>query len=91
MDRKDEWNHFLMNLRNKSWEEFRETREFAYRRQRREYLDGLLEDNLTEDQKNMVDEVIWELEVADEHEGNELYEQGMRDCVWMLKTLGVLS
>lgn len=91
MERYKEWDEFIMRLRLRHWEESKKTREYDYRRQREEELDGLLEDNLSKEEKDLVDSVIWELGLAAEHEGAELYTQGMRDCVWMLRTLGVLE
>ena len=38
----------------------------------------------------MVDEVLFELGVAAEREAELLYRQGLKDCVWLLKNLGVL-
>lgn len=38
-----------------------------------------------------MDEVISELGLAAEHEMELLYQQGLKDCVWLLKILGVLS
>ena len=69
MTRQEEWNEFLMRLRLRYWEEAKKTREYEYRKQREEELEGLL---------------------AADRAGENLYAQGMRDCVWMLKALGVL-
>lgn len=91
MTKYKEWNEFIMRLRLQHWEEFKKTREYDYRKQREEALEGLLEDNLNQEEKDLVDSVIWELGKAADQDGADLYIQGMRDCVWMLKTLGVLA
>lgn len=91
MTRREEWDVFLSRLRLRAWEEFQKTREYACRKQREEELEQILEDNLSENQKHIVDEVLWELGLAADHEGKDFYAQGMRDCVWMLRTLGVLA
>ena len=91
MTRHEEWNEFIMRLRLRHLEELKQTREYEYRKRWEEELDALLADNLTEEDKDLADSVIWELGLAAEHEGADLYVQGIRDCVWMLKTIGVLA
>ena len=46
--------------------------------------------NLTIDEKIMVDEVLFELGMAKDHESQRLYEQGMKDCVMILRKLRVI-
>lgn len=91
MTRPEEWDEFLLRLRLRHWEEFKKTREYEDRKQREEELERLLADNLSEAEKGMVDDVLWEQGMMAEREGADLYVQGMRDCVWMLKTIGVLA
>lgn len=91
MTRPEEWDEFLSRLRLRYWEEFKKTREYDDRKQREQELEGLLADNLSGVEKAMVDDVLWEQGMMAEREGADLYVQGMRDCVWMLKTLGVLA
>ena len=91
MTRPEEWDEFLSRLRLRHWEEFKKTREYEDRKQRQEELEGLLADNLSKDEKEMVDDVLWEQGLMAEREGAELYVQGIRDCVWMLKSIGVLA
>lgn len=54
-------------------------------------MDEMLTTNLTHGGKEMVDEVLHELDLASERETALRYRQGMRDCVWLLKRLGVLA
>ena len=51
----------------------------------------MLTTNLTKDEKDMVEEVLFEFGLAAEHETELLYQQGLKDCVWLLKNLGVLA
>ena len=51
----------------------------------------MLTTNLTKEEKVMVEEVLFELGVAADHESESLYQQGLKDCVWLLKNLGVLA
>lgn len=55
------------------------------------HIDEMPITNLTADEKDMVDGVLFELGVAAEHETGILYRQGLKDCVWILKSLGVLA
>ncbi len=91
MSRPEEWDEFLLRLRLRHWEEFKKTREYEDRKQRQEELEGLLADNLSDVEKAMVEDVLWEQGLMAEREGADLYVQGIRDCVWMLKTIGVLA
>ena len=91
MTRPEEWDEFLSRLRLRPLEEFKKTREYEDRKQREEELEGLLADNLSDVEKAMVEDVLWEQGMMAEREGADLYVQGIRDCVWMLKTIGVLA
>ena len=50
-----------------------------------------LEHKLTSDQQAMVDAIMFERYVALEQEGKRLYEQGMKDGIWLVQKLGVLG
>ncbi len=91
MNRNEEWNEFLGNLLSCALEGLKGTKEYEYRSVRQEYLDEMLSTNLTKDEKDMVDEVLLELGTAAEHETELLYRQGFKDCVWLLKNVGVLA
>lgn len=91
MSKHEEWNEFLGNLLSCNLKGLQTTREYEYRRERQEHIDEMLTTNLTSDQKNMVDEVLYELGLEAEHETETLYRQGLMDCVWLLKNLGVLA
>ena len=91
MNRNEEWNELLSNLLSCALKNLQATREYEYRRQRQEQLDEMLTTNLTKEEKVMVEEVLFELGVAADHESESLYQQGLKDCVWLLKNLGVLA
>lgn len=86
-----------------NWDEFLsecvEDRRRMYRRSPQEVnqkalnlqMEELLETNLTPEQKHVVDEVMFARCVAIEEDGERLYQQGMRDGVWLLRKLGVLG
>lgn len=91
MSKKEEWNEFLSNLLNNAIQEYKQTKEYEYLKLQQNEIDRLLHDNLTEDQKELVEECIYDIGVASGHETEMFYQQGMKDCVWLLKNLGVIS
>ena len=91
MSKSEEWNEFLNHLLSCSLKNLQATKEYKYLKARREHIDEMLTTNLTKDEKDMVDEVLFEFGLAAEHETELLYHQGLKDCVWLLKSLGVLA
>lgn len=85
------WNQFLSDLLAGGVERYRRTQEYAYRHRREKQLAQLLRDNLTEDEKQCVDEILLELGEHTKRDEELIYRQGFRDCVWLLRQLGVLA
>lgn len=69
----------------------RKSKECEYLKQRQAQIDKMLETNLTEDEKDFVEEILFELGLAAERETEIVYHQGLQDGVWLLKNLGVLA
>ncbi len=90
MKKTKEWNEFIYQLVEANIKDFQDTKEYEYFHNRELHLDEMLNTNLTKDEKEMVEEVMFELGVAQDHRENKLYEQGMKDCVMILKELGVI-
>lgn len=91
MTRNEEWNEFLGNLLSCALKNLQATKEYQYLEKRQEEIDEMLTTNLTKNEKVKVDEVLYELGLAEEHETELLYRQGIKDCVWLLKNLGLLA
>lgn len=91
MTRNEEWNEFLGNLLSCALRNLQATKEYEYRRKQQEHIDEMLTTNLTRDQKDMIDEVLFELGLAQAHETELIYRQGLKDCVWLLKNMGLLA
>lgn len=91
MGRNKEWNELLGTLLSCALKNLQATKEYQYLEIRQEEIDEMLTTNLTKDEKVMVDEVLFELGVAAEHETELLYRQGLKDCVWLLKNLELLT
>ena len=91
MSKDEEWNEFLGNLLSCALKELQATKEYEYRRKQQEHIDEMLTTNLTRDQKDMIDEVLFELGVAQEREAELVYRQGLKDCIWLINNLGLLA
>ena len=91
MSNHEEWNEFLDRLLSNAIAEHKESREYEYQKQRQEQIDELLSDNLDADQKILVEEILFELGLISERETEAIYRRGLKDCVFMLKQLEVLS
>lgn len=87
----EEWNEFVNNLITNAIAGHKETKEYKYQKQRQEQIDEFLSTNLTVDQKTWMEEILFELGLFSERETEVVYMQGMKDCVWLLKNLGVLA
>ena len=86
----EEWNEFLNNMVTVRSEERKKSNEYRYWGNRLKEIDDALCLELTKDQKIFVDEIMFEIGVASDREKGILYEQGIKDCVFIFKKLGVL-
>lgn len=91
MNNNEEWNEFLNNLISNEIDEHRNSKEDEYLKARQEHIDEILTTNLTADQKVMVEEILFETGLASERETEIVYRQGFKDCVWLLKNLGLVA
>jgi len=51
----------------------------------------MLFNELSEDQRIFIEDILYEIITFHDCEADLLYQQGLKDSVWMLKTLGVLA
>jgi len=86
-----EWDKFLDELQDHAIKNREKTAEYQYRVQWWAQAEQLMSDHLTSDQKQMMEEILFQAGLQDERENRLLYRQGMLDCVWLLKHLGVLA
>ena len=91
MSNNQEWIEFLHSLLSNAIAEHKSSKEYEYLRLRQEQIDELLTDGLTENDKAFVEDVLFELGVIAEREAEVVYQQGLKDCIWLLKRLGVLA
>ena len=88
MNRDQEWSEFLNNLLTCAEKTYQSTAEHEYLEQRHAAMDGLLETTLPEDQRELVEEVLFARGLDADRAAQRLYRQGVTDGVWLLKQLG---
>lgn len=91
MTKHEEWEEFLDGLRANAVGRYQETMEYGYAKKQQEEIDIIFRDNLTAQQKEIVEDCVFELGLLADREAAVVYRQGFRDCVWLLKNLGVLT
>ena len=91
MNNKQEWNEFLNNLLSNAIAEYKNSEEYKHIKQRKEHIDEMLTTNLTEDEKEFVEEILFQLALMAERETEIVYHQGIKDGIWLLKRLGLVA
>lgn len=91
MNRCEEWKFFIEQMQDAATKEYCSTREYELRQTRQAHLDDMMSNELTADQKVFIEEILFEIISFHDREADLLYRQGMKDCVWMLKNLGVIA
>ena len=90
MNFSDEWETFTQALVARAVGNYRNSEEYTYYRHRTKDIDELLSNSLCEDEKELVDKILFELDAAADRETEVVYRQGLRDGVFILKSLGML-
>ena len=91
MNNNQEWNEFLNNLLSNAIAEYKDSEEYKHIKQRQEHIDEMLTTNLTQDEKEFIEEILFELGLMAEREMEIAYHQGIKDGVWILKNLGLIA
>ena len=86
-----EWNAFLDNLLFAALTEYQKSPEREHAKYQRGQIDELLQNNLVEDDRVFVEEVLEDLAHITDNEILFAYRQGFRDCVWVLRELGLVA
>ena len=90
MNFSENWDTFVQTLAAHAVGTYRNSSEYEYYRHRQKDMDEILTNSLVEDEKELVDEVLLELEARADREIEVVYRQGLRDCLMILKALGAL-
>lgn len=91
MNRCKELEFFIEQLQENALKEYHASREYELRKIRQEHLDDMLSNELSADQRTFIEEILYEIISFYDREADLLYQQGLKDSVWMLKTLRVLA
>ena len=91
MSNNQEWTEFLKNLLSNAIAEHKNSKEYEYLRRQQEQINELLTDGLAENDRNFVEDVLFDLGVIAEREIEIVYRQGIKDGIWLLRNLGVLA
>ena len=90
MNFSEEWETFTQTLVARAVGNYRNSEEYTYYRHRAKDIDELLTNSLCEDEKELVDKILFELSAAAERETEVVYRRGLRDGVLILKSLGAI-
>ena len=85
MNFSENWGTFVQTLSAHAIGTYRNSSEYAYYRHRQKDMEEILTNSLVEDEKELVDEVLLELETRADREMEVVYRQGLRDSVTMLR------
>lgn len=91
MNFSEEWEAFTQTMVARAVGNYRTSEEYNYYRHRVKDMDELLTNSLCEDEKELVDEILFELDAAANRETEVGYRPELRDGVTILKHLGVFA
>lgn len=90
MTRKEMWDEYLESMEGIADKEFRNSSEYACQQEKWEVLDQWMESLYPEEKKKFFENCAFEQRLDTERKQAYFYRQGMRDCIGILKNLGVL-
>lgn len=61
MNRCEEWRFFIEQLQESALTKYHSTREYELRKMRQELLDDMMTNELTEDQRTFIEEILYNL------------------------------
>ena len=91
MSKHEEWSEFLGNLFDNASKRYQTTKEYEYLKEKREQLDAQLFEAYPEDENPFLYNFAFEVVLDEERKTEFVYRQGFKDCVFLLKELGVLA
>jgi len=91
MNNHQEWTEFLGNMFNNVLKEYQATKEYEFLKEKQEQLDARICEAYPDDKHPLVYDLAFEVGLDAERKAESLYRQGMSDCIFLLKELGVLA
>ena len=90
MNLNKEFDLFIDELLTRAVGEFKSTEQYSLLKEKLEIMDRDCETMFAKDEKEFATECFELILYVDGQEEQYVYRKGLRDCVWLLKTLGVL-
>jgi len=91
MTNHEEWDEFIDNLFSNAISEYKKTENHERSREKLRELAAQLFKEYPEEQYPLLYKHAAQLVLTEEHQNKALYLQGYKDCVFLLKKLGVLA
>ena len=91
MTNQEEWNEFLENLFSNALESYRDSKEYKYLKEKQEQMNMRALGKSYNDVQAFLEEYTFEMGLDDERKTEFVYRQGIKDCVWILKNLGLVT
>jgi hypothetical protein len=91
MSNHEEWSEFLGHLFNNALKDYRTTKEHEFLEEKREQLDAQVFEAYPEDKNPLLYSFAFETGPGAERKTEYIYRQGLKDCVFLLKELGILA
>ncbi len=91
MSNHEELNEFWGNLFNNALKDYETTKEYEYLKEKQEQLDTQIFEAYPEDKNPLLYNFAFEIGLDAERKTEFIYRQGLKDCVFLLKELGVLA
>ena len=91
MNNKEEFDFFVEQLLDKAVKDFKATEQYGLLQEKLDRMDSDCETMLDAGQRGFVTECFELLLKTDSEQEHYVYRKGLKDCVFLLKELGVLA
>ena len=90
MTNQEQLNEFMENLFGNALEAYKKTKEYDFLQEKQEQFNERLAEKESANH-DFLENYAFEIGLDEERKNEFVYQQGMRDCVWLLKNVGVLA
>ena len=88
MSIQEEFSEFIEDSFNAAWENYRQTKEYELMREKREQMDVRFE--ALGEYRTVLEECAFQIGADADRRLEFVYRSGLKDCIFILKELGVL-
>ena len=86
MTKREEWDYLLEKMFENALEEHKEAKKEQIR-QNKSVIDNLLEYYISDDEKEAVENCLFEMAMFEDRKAEFAYRRGVKDCAFILKEL----